>query len=31
MFETVEGGLFSKTGQKLEVSLFTLKEDDKLM
>lgn len=25
MFETVEGGLFSKMGQKLEVSLFNLK------
>lgn len=31
MFETLEGGLFSKMGQTPEVSLFSLKEDDKLM
>lgn len=30
-FETLEEGLFSKMGQKPEVSLFSLKEDDKLM
>lgn len=31
MFETLEGGVFSKMDQKPEVSLFNLKEDDKLM